>query len=67
MIFKGDKNPQHTFLRMGSKAGRSHVLRFYGILKISRRISDTDTQNSQSVHSYLLPDVSAGSTDRELW
>jgi hypothetical protein len=21
-IFKGDKNPQHTFLRMGSKAGR---------------------------------------------
>jgi hypothetical protein len=20
-IFKGDKNPQHTFLRMGSKAG----------------------------------------------
>jgi hypothetical protein len=23
------KNPQHTFSRMGSKAGRSHAVRFY--------------------------------------
>jgi hypothetical protein len=31
MVFKGDKNPQHTFLQMGSKAGRSHVAIFYGM------------------------------------
>jgi hypothetical protein len=31
MDFKGDKNPQHAFLRMGSKAGRSHVVRFYSM------------------------------------
>jgi hypothetical protein len=33
MDFKGDKNPQHTFFRMGSKAGKSHVVRFYGMSK----------------------------------
>jgi hypothetical protein len=30
--FKGDQNPQHTFLRMGSKAGGPMSLRFYGVL-----------------------------------
>jgi hypothetical protein len=25
-IFKGDKNPEHHFLRRGSKARRSHVV-----------------------------------------
>jgi hypothetical protein len=33
MDFKGDKNLQNTFLRMGSKAGRPMSLRFYGMLK----------------------------------
>jgi hypothetical protein len=60
-IFKSDKNPQHTFFRMRNKAR--------GMLKIRRRISDTDTQNSHSfVHSsYSLSDVSAGRTARELY
>jgi hypothetical protein len=46
----GDKNPQHTFLRMGGKAGRSLVVRFYDMLTIRWRISDADTQS-------LLPPV----------
>jgi hypothetical protein len=53
------KNPQHTFLRMGSKAGgpMSHV--FYGMLNIPGGISDTDRQNSDSfVHSSYLPQMS---------
>jgi hypothetical protein len=45
--------------RMGSKSGRSHVIRFYGILKIPWGISDTDRQNSHSfVHSSYLPQMS---------
>jgi hypothetical protein len=34
-IFKGDKIRSTPSSRMGSKAGRSHVVRFYGILKNS--------------------------------
>jgi hypothetical protein len=65
-ISKGDKNPQHTFLRMRSKAG---VHRFYGMLKICWRVSLTDMQNSHSFvcSSYLRPDDSAGRTSRDLW
>jgi hypothetical protein len=63
------KIPQRNFLRMGSKAERSHVARFYAMLKIRWRISDTDMQNSHSFvqSSYSLPDVSACKTARELW
>jgi hypothetical protein len=45
--------------RMGSKAGRSHVVRFYGMFKIPSGISDTGTQNSHSfVHSSYFPRMS---------
>jgi hypothetical protein len=44
---------------MWSKAGRSHVVRFYGMLKIPWGISDTDRQNSHSfVHSSYLHQMS---------
>jgi hypothetical protein len=68
-IFKGNKIPQHNFLRMRSKAGGPVSVRFYGMLKIRWRISDTDTQNPHSfIHSsYSLTDVSAGRIARELW
>jgi hypothetical protein len=55
-IFKGDKNPQHTFLRMGSKAEVPcrKILRH---VKIPLGMSDTDRQNSHSfAHSSFLPD-----------
>jgi hypothetical protein len=37
---QGDKNPQYTSLRMGSKAGSSYTVRFYGMLKISSKYKD---------------------------
>jgi uncharacterized protein YcsI (UPF0317 family) len=34
-IFKDGKNTQHTFISDGKQSQRSHVVRFYGMLKIS--------------------------------
>jgi hypothetical protein len=66
LIFKGDKNPQHTFLRMGSKAGGPRR-------KILRRVKDLLRYFRYAKFSLLRPflllaaDVYADRTARELW
>jgi hypothetical protein len=52
LIFKGDENPQHTFLRMGSKAGHP-MSQDFTTRKIYVDVSKIlNTQNSHSfVHS----------------
>jgi hypothetical protein len=57
-IFKGDKNRQHTFLRKGSKAGRYHFVRFYGILMKSWSPTGMDNLN----YHFLLQSLT-GSRD----
>jgi hypothetical protein len=49
-IFKGDKNPQHTFLGMGSKARRFQVERFYSMLKNYWSPTGMDRLNSNFLH-----------------
>jgi hypothetical protein len=55
-FFKGDKNPQHTFFRVGSKTGGT-IIRFYCLLKRSLlSVNEMLTgYNSHSFSPFLLP------------
>jgi hypothetical protein len=68
-IFKGDKNPQHFFLRRGTLSRWPHVLRFYAVLKIPAKC-DRDTTSAKFKDIFCkypssLLDVSAAT--REYW
>jgi hypothetical protein len=65
--FKGDKNLQHTFLRMGSKA-RGPFCKILLHVKDPLRYFRCWKAKFSLLHSFLLlvPDVPAGGTAREL-
>jgi hypothetical protein len=65
-IFKGDENPQYTFLRMGSRAeGRKILLHVEDMLTYLRYWYAKSSLLCQFLYS--LPDVYAARTSREFW
>jgi hypothetical protein len=70
MIFKGDKKPQHAFLRRGRKAIDSHVVRFHDKLKTLRSMNKKyfEDQIHHILRQFILPyyEMTGGTSARAL-